>query len=277
MRFDRFEALKDIDDAVISSQRVVDLTPDGHPKKPVYHSNLGTALQARFNQFGRLADVGNAIFNNQRAVDLTPDGHPEKPGYHSNLGTALRARFDLFGSLFDLENAILNNQRAVDLTPSSHPQKPRRLLNLGNALSSRLEWVHNPEDVENILRVYSKAAKSPIGSPVVRFRAARGWATHSDKHSRSSLSAYGCAIDLLPRIAWLGLPVTDQHTLLADVGGIVCKAVSTAIRLGKLETAVEWVEQGRSIVWQNMLGLRTPVDDLRAKHPHLADQIQNIA
>jgi hypothetical protein len=58
---------------------------------------------------------------------------------------------------------------------------------------------------------------------------------------------------------------------------IVRKAVSVAINLGDLETAVEWAEQGRSIVWQNMLGLRTPVDDPRLVHPQLADGIQRIA
>jgi len=91
-------------------------------------------------------------------------------------------------------------------------------------------------------------------------------------HSRSSLSAYSCAIDLLPHVAWLGLPITDQHALFTDVGGIASKAVSAAIQSEELKTAVQWAEQGRSIVWRNMLGLRTPVDDLRAKHPRLADQ-----
>ena len=71
-----------------------------------------------------------------------------------------------------------------------------------------------------MLHTYSQAAKSPAGSPIVRFRAAHAWAKSLDKHSRSSLSTYGYAIDLLPRIAWLGLPVTHQHALLADVGGI---------------------------------------------------------
>ena len=40
---------------------------------------------------------------------------------------------------------------------------------------------------------------------------------------------------------------------------------------------MEWAEQGRAVVWQNILGLRTPVDGLRVAHPQLADQIQHIA
>ena len=70
--------------------------------------------------------------------------------------------------------------------------------------------------------------------------------------------------------------MTDQHALLAEVGGIVRDAVAAAIRHEEYETAVVWAEQGRSIVWQNLLGLRTPIDDLRRTHPQLADRLQNI-
>jgi hypothetical protein len=111
----------------------------------------------------------------------------------------------------------------------------------------------------------------------VRFKAARMWVNLAEVHFSSPLDAYSCAIDLLPRIAWLGLAVTDQHALLADVGGIVRDAVAAAIRNEEYEMAVVWTEQGRSIVWQNLLGLRSPVDDLRKAHPGLADRLQNIA
>jgi len=261
----------------LSKQNAVDLTPDGHPNKPCYLSNLGNALQTRFERVGNLTDIENAILSNQNAVDLTPDSHPNKPMRLSNLGNALQTRFERVGNLTDIENAILSNQNAVDLTPDGHPNKPSYLCNLGNALSLRLSRFRRPEDLEVMLQVYSQAANSPTGSPMTRFRAARAWAKHSDEYSRPSLDAYACAIDLLPRIAWLGLPVTDQHAFLADIGRIVPKAVSAAIRVRELETAVQWVEQGRSIVWQNMLGLRTPVDGLRAEHPQLANKIQYIA
>jgi len=277
IRFGRFENLKDIESAIVNKQKAVDLTPDGHPAKPRYLSNLGNALKTRFNRLGTLEDIDNAILSIKKAVDFTPDGHPEKPGRLSNLGLAHETRFDHLGYLKDIESAILSIQKAVDLTPDNHPDKLACLCNLGNVLSKRLKWLHRPDDLEDMLHAYSQAAESPIGSPSVRFNAAYAWATFSDKLSRPSLAAYSCAIDLLPRIAWLGLPITDQHALLADVGGIVRKAVSAAVKSEELETAVEWAEQGRSIVWQNMLGLRTPVDDLRAKYPQLADKIQAIA
>jgi hypothetical protein len=112
---------------------------------------------------------------------------------------------------------------------------------------------------------------------MTRFMAARRWAEIARANNQSPLSAFSRALELLPQIAWLGLPVTDQHALLADVGGVVHDAVATVIQREELETAVEWAEQGRSIVWQNMLGLRTPVDELQLSHPHLADRLRDVS
>jgi len=40
---------------------------------------------------------------------------------------------------------------------------------------------------------------------------------------------------------------------------------------------LEWLEQGRCLVWNQLHQLRTPLDTLRAKHPDLADRLQNIS
>jgi len=276
-RFSRLGSLKDIENAILSNRKAVNLTPDDHPSKPGRLSNLGILLRTRFDRLGNLTDIDDAILSQRKAADLTPDDHPSKPGYLSNIGNSLQTRFDRLGNPIDVENAILSQQKAVDLTPDGHPDKPSYLSNLGNSLSIRLERLQNLGDLEAVLLAYSQAAMSPTAAPIIRFHAACAWAKHSDMYSRFSLSAYRSAIDLLPRVAWLGLPVTDQHALLADIGDITRNAVSAAIRSGELETAVQWAEQGRSIVWQNMLGLRTPVDNLRAEHPQLADRIQDIA
>jgi hypothetical protein len=208
---------------------------------------------------------------------LQPDSHPDKPSLLNNLGNSFQSRFERLGSLTDLEDAIRNKQKAVELTPNSHPDKPDWLHDLGIGILARFRLIGVLSDLESALSALSIAAQSTSGSAMVRFNAARRWAKVSEEHSRSPLDAFSCAIDLLSRIAWLGLTVTDQHALLADVGGIVRDAVAAAIRYEEYETAVVWAEQGRSIVWQNLLGLRSPVDDLRRVNPQLADRLQNIA
>lgn len=45
----------------------------------------------------------------------------------------------------------------------------------------------------------------------------------------------------------------------------------------KLDLAVEWLEQGRSIVWGQILNLRTPVDEVRAVRPDLARELGQVS
>ncbi|KIM25054.1 hypothetical protein M408DRAFT_74940, partial [Serendipita vermifera MAFF 305830] len=84
-------------------------------------------------------------------------------------------------------------------------------------------------------------------------------------------------VNLLPQVAWLGMPLTNQHAQLTEVGNVVRHAVAVAIDLQEYETAIQWAEYGRSIVWQNLLSLRNPLDDLRKAHPELATTLQSIS
>lgn len=54
-------------------------------------------------------------------------------------------------------------------------------------------------------------------------------------------------------------------------------AAAAALEAGHPEMAVEWLEQWRSIVWNQFLQLRTPVDELFVEHSELADQFQHIS
>ena len=45
----------------------------------------------------------------------------------------------------------------------------------------------------------------------------------------------------------------------------------------EIEKALEWLEQGRCLVWSQLNQLRTPVDDLRAHDPHLAQLFLEIS
>jgi tetratricopeptide (TPR) repeat protein len=276
-RFERLGSLIDMDDMISNQRKAVELTPDGHPEKPRLFSHLGNALQLRFGRLSNFTDVEEAISNLRRAVELTPDGHPDKSGRLSNLGTALRSRFERLGNLIDMDAAISSLQQAVELTPDGHPDEPGQLKNLGYAFITRFNCLGLLSDLEDGLSTLSTAANSASGSAMERFRAARLWAETAERYSRTPLDAFRYAIELLPRVAWLGLAMADQHALLAEVGGVVRDAVAAAIRYEEYETAVVWAEQGRSIGWQNLLGLRNPIDELHTSHPQLADRLQSIA
>ncbi|KAJ7466000.1 TPR-like protein [Mycena latifolia] len=275
MRFERLGDLTDINKAVSKFEAAIELTPDGHPDMPLQLSNLGNSLLSRFEHGGELTDINEAVSRFEAAVKLTPDGHPDRPSRLNNLGNSLLSRFEHSGELTDVTQAVSKYEAAVELTPDGHPDMPPRRTNLANSLRYRFRQLGDPHDYHEMLVQYTCAACSPTGAARVRFTAATLWARSAemDHQHPLSLQAYTRAIKLLPELAWLGLTISDRHHHILQAGRVVRDAASAAIAANQLSTAVEWLEQGRSVVWGQILSLRTPVDDLRKSHPDLADEL----
>jgi hypothetical protein len=54
-------------------------------------------------------------------------------------------------------------------------------------------------------------------------------------------------------------------------------AAAVAITVGNPSLAIEWLEQGRGVVWSQLLQLRTPLDDLCEHYPELASALQQTS
>jgi hypothetical protein len=93
----------------------------------------------------------------------------------------------------------------------------------------------------------------------------------------SVLEGYTIALNLLPQVAWLGQTIQVQHSKLAIMDKVACEAAAAAISAEKYDTALEWLEQGRSIVWNQLLQLRTPVDALCDVQPALANDLLQVS
>lgn len=81
----------------------------------------------------------------------------------------------------------------------------------------------------------------------------------------------------LPRIVWLGSDVYRRYEKLSKIDSVAAEAVAVAIGSGEYNIALEWLEEGRSIVWKQMLQLRTPIDGLAAVNPALATELKQVA
>ena len=79
-------------------------------------------------------------------------------------------------------------------------------------------------------------------------------------------------------VAWKGLTMADQYDHLVGIGHVVREAAAAAIASGKCNTAMEWSEQGRCIIWGQLLHLRASLyDELRCHHPQLASGLLNVS
>ncbi|KAF8178380.1 CHAT domain-containing protein [Mycena galopus ATCC 62051] len=273
-RFKRLDNLDDLTRSLLINQDAVSLSQDGHPDKPILLDNLARSLHTRFEQFGHIDDLNKCLLMRQDALSLTPDSHPDKPIRLNNLSVLLYTRFGQFGDIDDLNKCLEIQQEAVSLTPDDHPDKAMKLKNLAQYLYARFTQVKDSNDLHHMFLQCDFAAHSITGPARIRFAAASMWARCARIEGHPTLlDAYRVALDLLPELAWLGLSLRDRHHEIMKAGEVVRNAAAASIASGSLEQAVEWLEQGLSIIWGQFLNLRTPVDDLKQKHPALAAEL----
>ncbi|KAF9070245.1 TPR-like protein [Rhodocollybia butyracea] len=276
LRFEKLHELSDIEEAIYFHQQAVDQTPDGYAYRPGRLTNLGTAFQCRFNQVGNPTDIAQAIDFQQQAVNLTPDGHAVKPSLLTNLGNSFRSRYKHLSELTDIEQTIYFTQRAVDLTPDGHSNKAGWLINLGHSYKCRFDHLANASDHDQASSAFQNASVSLNGRPFIRLQAALQWASLClDPHL--ALQAYDQMFQLIPRAVWLGQTVSHRIERLPRLGRAVNAAVATAISVGQYSKAVEWLEDGRGVLWGQILQLRSPLDDLRNQHPQIAENLQTVS
>ncbi|KAJ6484105.1 CHAT domain-containing protein [Mycena sanguinolenta] len=278
VRFKRCRNLDDLNKSISANENALHLTPHGHPHKPLRLHTLGTSLQKRFEQLGDLHDLNRSVLIQEEAVSLTPDDHFRRLDLLFNLGSILFIRYQQLGDLDDINRSVESGEEALRLTPDGHTYKSLGLSNLGKSLHARFVHLGDRGDLQHAILVYTSAARSTTGSSDIRFTAAANWAELAKAAQHPSvMDAYHVALGLLPELAWLGLSIGDRHYQLLGAGKVVRDAAAAAISSGQAELAVEWLEQGRSIIWGQILNLRSPVDMLSAQHPGLAKQLLSLS
>ncbi|VDB91388.1 unnamed protein product [Peniophora sp. CBMAI 1063] len=279
--FKHLGTLDVLEAAISANYRAVELTLEGDSEMSGRLSNLGAALLRRFERTDKLEDLEAAVSTSRRAVELMPDGHPDKLSRLDNLGSALLTRFERVNKLEDLEAAISTCRRAVELTPIRHPVKPSRLYSLGIALQSRFEQYPTSLSFAEASACFLEGATCSSGSPFDRFQPALGYVkilVHNPQFTTapSILDAYSHIVCIILELVWLGHNLDRRYEESSRYAPIISNAVSAAIQSGALSRAVEWLETGRSIVWSQLLALRTPLDELEVHHRDLSIELRDV-
>ncbi|RXW23183.1 hypothetical protein EST38_g2665 [Candolleomyces aberdarensis] len=274
-------SVSDIDRATTAFQRAIQLTPADHASRPMLFHNLGNAFSMHFKAMDDLHYAEEAISTLEMAVSLTPDDDAHLPSYIKSMADVRLRRFCKSHDGMDLENAITALKRAVDLTPPNHAFRPSILQSLGDALLTQfhaLKEVNGTQAhtfLEESITCYREGAMCPIGPPSALLSNAVRWANTSFafKESEHSLEAFERVVELMPAVAGLEQTAQERHRVLSQFPGIASSAAAAAFACGMVEKALKWLEQGRCLVWSQYAALRTPLEDLRAHDPSLADRL----
>jgi len=262
----RFKATKDpvdISNAISSQLRAIELIPETHSHLPIILDNLGNSYLARFRLDGTLSDISNAVSSHEKAVRLTPSNHSELPSRLNGLGNAYSRRFERTSNIDDLSNCVSCHERAVELTPKGHVYRSAWSENLGKAYLRRFKHSKDRSDITLAISQYRMSATNKSGIPSMRLASAEIWARLSRSMDlQQSLEAFSVAIELISQVAGLDQTVQKRHTNLINISHLTTEAAACAFSMSKYHTALEWLEQGRCLVWNQLNQLRTPLDDL---------------
>ena len=156
-------------------------------------------------------------------------------------------------------------------------------LMLRESLVARLRSIPGREDFEELMRLFPKLANDDSGEVFERVKISFVWAGLARVNMHSSVSmAYETAMLLLQEALVFCPTLQTQHLRLAKAFNQGERLPSSSdyasylIQNGHVKQAVETLEQGRTLIWSEMRGLRTSTDQLRAADPALADKLADI-
>ncbi|CAE6463768.1 unnamed protein product [Rhizoctonia solani] len=266
----------DVDRAIQYQEQAKSLYPKEHPDFHRCLSRLGSSYYSRFTRLNDVDDLNRSIENSFQAHSVTPIGDPSLAWQLSNIGSLFYTKFERSGNFDDLSNAIEYHKQAYAATPKHDPDFTLILRFLGICYEQKFQLLRDEASLNSALEYFRQGADS-IGYPNSRIEAALSLARISIENGiPGHLDAYRTAIELIPEVIWVGITVDNRYKTLAKLSNIAVEAASAAIASGQPELALEWLEQGRSIVWNQTLLLRSPLDDLRQDFPTLADKLEKL-
>ena len=182
------------------------------------------------------------------------------------LGMLLLRAFRLTHKIEYLNDAISSVRDGID----SFDSLSKRVSLAGGLvlfLSIRLDLRHHEEDLHELMQLFPTVADYTSRDLPISFRCA----SIARRYGHPSAStAYEHAMSWIQSTLTFAPTLDKQHSRLVAVRDslhtIPLDYTSYHIHTGNLEKAIETLEQGRGLLWSEMRGLRTSIDQL-----HLVD------
>jgi tetratricopeptide (TPR) repeat protein len=264
--------------AITALREAVRIAPKTHVHRAIFMSNLGTLLERLHEQDHNPDILAEAASWHRAAVAATLPDHSDRGKYLSNLAGALAATARLVSDVTVADEAIQQAEAALDGLPETGPAHARALLVLGAAHASRFDLAGDRDSLNAALGALRQAASDGAAPAIVRIKAGHD-AGHMAAQAGAvdeAMQAFGSAVGLLDELAWTGISRADQERLIGQLNGLPGDAAAMAIKSGRLERAVELLEQGRGVLLGRALDMPAQYLSLRERAPDLAEQLSDV-
>lgn len=209
--------MTDVDQALLSLARSIDVLPPGHADCAYRTSNLADAYR-------------------QRSIMLETGGY-----------------FELARA--DAEAAVDTAEDAVHAAGPSEARLLPGLSNLAEALRWQRALTPGSVTDSRIVEVQRRAATLNQISPAEKFGQAGRWAQDAEYAGTpaQALVAYELAVAQTTEVAWIGLSAAERLGLLRQMNEVLSRAIACAVAAEQLWTAVAWADHVRSVLWRQGL------------------------
>ena len=263
-----------------SFRDLIDSLPGPMPVKPdsKTHRKLVVALICHIDQFTDVADIEDGI----KYCRLLLLSYPLKDlaeVAQIALGMLLNRAFRSTHNIEYLNEAISSTRDCINGVELLAP-RITLVHGLISSLSVRHELLRHEEDLHELMELFPTATSYGLESSHGRLPISFIWATIAHRFGHPSAStAYDHAMSWMQASLTFAPTLDKQHSRLVATHGvhaIPLDYTSYHIYTGHLERAIEILERGRALLWSEMRGLRTSIDQIRLANSNLADKFSVV-
>lgn len=253
--------MADMHRAIRMARKRLDLSPlaVNHQQHLEALGNLAVYLHARYLKQGNLADLSNAIELQEKHLALCPSRHPDHARALESLAWSLRnqSQVNVVKNHSDLTRAIKFFKEAL----ASYPVQHHRFSVVVHGLATTILLLLGSSDQPILSPHYREAfstyrllkACGPAVS-VDLWNTVQAWIKDAEEYNHPSLlEAYQTSLNTLDHIATMHSSVDSRYEAMqARVADLADNAFSCALKYDNLQMAVELLEQGRGILWNQL-------------------------
>ena len=260
--------MEDLNEAVNVHDAWLERRDTGFLTASLHWHDLADLLLLRHQVTESVDDLDRAAESCQRALELRQPDHPERYQTLRIYSEVLRRRFISSGSLSEAKEALKLAEESVRLLPAAHSERAICLFNVSRLYLTRDIPYYSQSTA---IRIFQLAMEDSDCNPQLRLRhgaeilemAETAQGSNLDELSRALLlNSYRMTIDLLPRVAYFGLDARTRLRVLTKAEGLAINGAALALTLSQPDVAVEILEEGRAVFWNQHLRLRSQFDAL---------------
>lgn len=270
---------KDSLEAAIDHERLaLDLLPDGDVGKLDVMNDLANDLLDKFKDSKSRSEIEEVISLHELVLSLRPSTQMHYPRSLNNLANALEARFTALKDIEDLNLAIESSKKALSFMHADDPSRAGYSFNLGARYYTRYLEKSEKGDLASAVNHHLHGWRVLNGLPFDRVLAG-SQAVYRLRDLERFDEATTLAmevVDFLPWVTTRSLQITDQQYVIREFLGIAGNACSLLLRVGRLQDALEYLEKGRTVILDLLMGNRVDITELESVSPKLAAQFREL-